>query len=83
MRLGAYLLIPLLFVLVLAACSAGGGHRSSAARPECQDPDWFGLTACSCGRCDRDGFDWSERRGDRAGHESPERDPPPFAGKDN
>jgi hypothetical protein len=51
MRLSALLLAPL-FALMLAACTASDGHRSSAARPECQDPDWFGLTACSCGRCD-------------------------------
>jgi hypothetical protein len=54
MRLRAFLLVSL-FALMLAACSTAGsdGSRASAAgRPECQDPDWFGITACSCGRCD-------------------------------
>ena len=68
--------------LLLAACTAGGGntHRASATYDQCHDPDWFGITACACGRCDRDGFDQRDR--DRPDRDRPAHDPPPFAGKD-
>lgn len=77
-------ILVFLSVLTLTGCSAGGGYgyRSSAAAWQCDDPDWFGLSACSCGRCDRDGFDWSGRR-ERPDRDRPDREPPPFAGKDN